>query len=114
MTSEMNNGDSALEPDSPEDNQFLSCEWTSEAGALIDVSIDISSWPNLLIADLTKRGPVMLDHIASRLTLDPQILSLLLCQVVHMHSLNFRHLGFDIYINVICDTCDKPSVIIND
>ena len=40
MTSEMNNGDSALEPDSPEDNQFLSDEWTSEAGAFIEVSID--------------------------------------------------------------------------
>ena len=44
MTSEMNNGDSALEPDSPEDNQFLSDEWTSEAGAVIEVSIDPSSW----------------------------------------------------------------------
>ena len=44
MKSEVNNGDSALEPDSPEDSQFLSDEWASEAGALIDVSIDISSW----------------------------------------------------------------------
>ena len=64
MKSEMNNGDSALEPDSPEENQFLSDEWTSEAGALIEVSMDSSSWHNPLIADLKKRGPVMLDHIA--------------------------------------------------
>ena len=77
MTSEMNNGDSALEPDSPEDNQFLSDEWMSEAGAVIEVSIDPSSWHSPLVADLKKRGPVMLDHIASRLSLDSQMVSLL-------------------------------------
>ena len=101
MKSEMNNGDSALEPDSPEDNQFLSDEWTSEAGALIDVSIDPSSWHSPLIADLKKRGPVMLDHIASRLSLDPQIVSLLLCNDVDMHSMNFLHRGFDKSTNVL-------------
>ena len=85
MSSEMNNGDSALEPDSPEDSQFLSDEWTSEAGALIEVSIDPSSWHSPLIADLKKRGPVMLDHIASRLSLDPQMVSLLLCNDVDMY-----------------------------
>ena len=97
----MNNGDSALEPDSPEDSQFLSDEWTSQAGALIEVSIDPSSWHSPLIADLKKRGPVMLDHIASRLSLDPQIVSLLLCNDVDMHSMNFLHRGFDKATNVL-------------
>ena len=101
MKSEMNNGDSALEPDSLEDNKFLSDEWTSEAGALIEVSIDPSSWHSPLIADLKKRGPVMLDHIASRLSLDPQIVSLLLCNDVDMHSMNFLHRGFDKSTNVL-------------
>ena len=101
MKSEMNNGDSALEPDSSGDNQFLSDEWTSEAGALIEVSIDPSSWHSPLIADLKKRGPVMLDHIASRLSLDPQIVSLLLCNDVDMHSMNFLHRGFDKSTNVL-------------
>ena len=101
MKSEMNNGDSTLEPDSPEDNQLLSDEWTSEGGALIDVSIDISCWHNPLIADLKKRGPVMLDHIASRLSLDPQMVSLLLCNDVDMHSMNFLHRGFDKSTNVL-------------
>ena len=101
MKSEMNNGDSALEPDSPEDNQFLSDEWTSEAGALIEVSIDPTSWHSPLIADLKKRGPVMVDHIASRLSLDPQIVSLLLCNDVDMHSMNFLHRGFDKSTNVL-------------
>ncbi len=101
MTSEMNNGDSALEPDSPEDNQFLSDEWTSEAGALIEVSIDPSSWNRSLIADLKERGPVMLDHIASRLSLDPQMVSLLLCNDVDMRSMNLQHRGFDKSTNVL-------------
>ena len=97
----MNNGDSALEPDSPEDNQFLSDEWTSEAGALIEISIDPSSWHSPLIADLKKRGPVMLDHIASRLSLGPQMVSLLLCNDGDMHSMNFLHRGFDKSTNVL-------------
>jgi len=101
MTSEMINGDSALEPDSPEDNQFLSDEWTSEAGAVIEVSIDSSSWHSPLVANLKKRGPVMLDHIASRLSLDPQMVSLLLCNDVDMRSMNFLHRGFDKSTNVL-------------
>ena len=101
MTSEINNGDSTLEPDSPEGNQLLSDEWTSEADALIEVSIDPSSWHIPLIADLKKRGPVMLDHIASRLLLDPQMFSLLLCSDVDMRSMNFLHRGFDKSTNVL-------------
>ena len=101
MKSEMNNGDSALEPDSSGDNQFLSDEWTSEAGALIEVSIDPSSWHSSLIADLKKRGPVMVDHIASRLSLDPQMVSLFLCDDDDMRSMNFLHRGFDKSTNVL-------------
>jgi len=101
MTSEMNNGDSALEPDSPEYNQYLSDEWTSEAGALIEISIDPTSWHSPLIADLKKRGPMMLDHIALRLSLDPLMVSLLLCNDVDMRSMNFLHRGFDKPTNVL-------------
>ena len=90
-----------MEPDSPEDNQFLSDEWTSEAGALIEVRIDPSSWHSPLIADLKRLGPAMLDLIASRLSLDPQIVSLLLCNDVDMRSMNFLHRGFDKSTNVL-------------
>ena len=97
----MNNGDSALEPDSPEYNQYLSDEWTSEAGALIEISIDPTSWHSPLIADLKNRGPMMLDHIALRLSLDPLMVSLLLCNDVDMRSMNFLHRGFDKPTNVL-------------
>ena len=114
MSSEMNNGDSALEPDSPEDSQFLSDEWTSEAGALIEVSIDPSSWHSPLIADLKKRGPVMLDHIASRLSLDPQMVSLLLCNDVDMRSMNLQHRGFDKATNVLSFRAGDDLYLDND
>ncbi|MDA9882719.1 rRNA maturation RNase YbeY [bacterium] len=101
MMREMNNSDGVLEPDSPEDKQFLSDEWTSEAGALIDVSIDPSSWHTPLIADLKKRGPAMLDRIASWLSLDPQMVSLFLCSDIDMRAMNFLHCGFDKSTNVL-------------
>ena len=101
MMSEMNQGDGALEPDSPEDNQLLSDAWASEAGGLIEVSINPSSWHSPLINDLKKRGPVMLDHIASRLSLDPQLVSLLLCGDDDMRSMNYHHRGFDKSTNVL-------------
>jgi probable rRNA maturation factor len=101
MTSEMNKDDSALEPDSPEGDQFLSDEWESDDGALIEVSIDPSSWHSPLINDLKHRGPVMLDHIASHLSLDPPLVSLLLCGDDDMRSMNYQHRGFDKATNVL-------------
>jgi probable rRNA maturation factor len=43
----------------------------------------------------------MLDHIASRLSLDPQMVSLLLCNDVDMRSMNLQHRGFDKSTNVL-------------
>ena len=114
MTSEMINDDSALKPDSPEDNQFLSDEWTSEAGALIEVRIDQSSWHSPLIADLKKRGPLILDHIASRLSLDPLKVNLLLCNDVDMRSINFLHRGFDNSTNVLSFPAGDDLYLHND
>ena len=49
----------------------MSEEWPSDNGALIDITIDASSWDALLINDLRTRGPAMMDHIAARLSLRP-------------------------------------------
>ena len=43
----------------------------------------------------------MLDHIASRLSLDSQMVSLLLCNDVDMRSMNLLHRGFDKSTNVL-------------
>ena len=39
MTHKMHKGDATLEPDSKEDERFLSDEWPSDNGALIDITI---------------------------------------------------------------------------
>ena len=101
MTRKMNKGDATLEPDSPEDNQFLSDEWPSEHGALIDVTFDATSWHTSVIDDLKNRGPAALDHLAARLSLDMQMVSLLLCGDEDMRALNKRHRGFDKVTNVL-------------
>lgn len=43
----------------------------------------------------------MLDHLTSRLSLDPQMVSLLLCNDVDMRSMNLQHRGFDKPTNVL-------------
>lgn len=101
MTRKMNNGDANLEPDSPEDDRFFSDEWPSVNGALIDVNIDAASWHTHLVNDIKTRGPVMLDHIAACLSLNPQIVSLLLCGDEDMRAMNLMHRGFNKVTNVL-------------
>ena len=101
MTRKMNKGDAILDPDSPEDDRFFSDEWLSDNGALIDITIDAESWQISLIDDLKTRGPVMLDHIVARLSLDPQIVSLLLCDDEGMRAMNRMYRGFDKPTNVL-------------
>lgn len=114
MTREMNKDDSALEPDSPERDQFLSDEWESDDGALIEVSLDPSSWHNSLINDLKHRGPVMLHHIAERLLLEQPLVSLLLCSDDDMRLMNFQHRGFDKATNVLSFPVGDDFVVPDD
>ncbi|MDC1381934.1 rRNA maturation RNase YbeY [Candidatus Puniceispirillum sp.] len=101
MKRRMKKGDDTLEPDSCEDDRFLSDEWLSEHGALIDITVDATSWRTSLIDDLKNRGPVMLDYVAARLSLDPQMISLLLCNDEDMRRMNNLHRGFDKATNVL-------------
>ena len=101
MTHKMHKGDATLEPDSKEVARFLSDEWPSDNGALIDITIVASSWDNPLINDLRARGPAMMDHIAARLSLDPQRVSLLLCNDEDMRAMNQIHRGIDKATNVL-------------
>ena len=101
MTRKMHKGDATLEPDSKDDERFLSDEWPSDNGALIDISIVSSSWDAPLINDLRARGPAMMDHIAERLSLDPQRVSLLLCNDEDIRAMNQIHRGVDKATNVL-------------
>jgi len=101
MMRKMNKGDANLEPDSPESDRFLSDEWLSENGALVSVTCNSASWHASLINDLKIRGPAMLDLIALRLLLNPQMISLLLCDDERMRSINFMYRGFNKATNVL-------------
>ena len=101
MTHEMHKGDATLEPDIKEDRRLLGYEWPSDNGALIDITIVASSWDTPLINDLRARGPAMMDHIAARLSLDPQRVSLLLCNDENMRAMNQIHRGVDSATNVL-------------
>ena len=106
MTRKMHKGDATLEPDSKEDGQFLSDEWSSDNGALIDITIVASSWDTPLVNDLRARGPAMMDHIAACLSLDPQRVSLLLCNDEDMRAMNQIHRGVDKATNVLSFPAD--------
>ena len=101
MTRNVHRGDIALESDSMDDGRFLSDEWPSENGALIDVTIVAASWDARLICDLKTRGPAMLDHIAARLSCDPKRVSLLLCNDEDMFAMNKTHRGVEKATNVL-------------
>ena len=106
MTRKMHKGDATLEPDSREDERFLSDEWPSDNGAFIDITIVASSWDTHLINDLRVRGPAMLDNIAALLSLDPQRVSLLLCNDEDMRAMNRIHCGVDKATNVLSFPAD--------
>jgi probable rRNA maturation factor len=106
MTHKMHKGDATLEPDSKEDGRFLSDEWPSDNGALIDITIVVSSWDTPLINDLRARGPAMMDHIAARLSLEPQKVSLLLCNDEDMRAMNQIYRGVDKATNVLSFPAD--------
>ena len=101
MKRKMNKNDATLEPDSPEDHRFLSAEWPSERGALINVTFDARSWRTPIVDNLKNRGPVMLDCVAACLSIDPQIVSLLLCDDEEMRAMNNLHRGLDKTTNVL-------------
>ena len=101
MTRKMNKSDATLEPDSIDNDRFSSDEWPSDNGALIDITIVAASWDTTLIDDLKDRGPVMLDYIAARLSLDPKRVSLLLCNDEDMFAMNKTHRGVEKATNVL-------------
>ena len=101
MMRKMNKSDATLEPDSIDNDRFSSDEWPSDNGALIDITIVAASWDTTLIDDLKDRGPVMLDYIAARLSLDPKRVSLLLCNDEDMFAMNKTHRGVEKATNVL-------------
>ncbi len=106
MTRKTHKGDVTPEPDSTEDEKFLSDEWPSDNGASIDITIVAASWDAPLIDNLKARGPAMLDLISARLSLDPPRVSLLLCNDEDMRAMNQTHRGVYKATNVLSFPAD--------
>ena len=102
----MNKNDATPEPDSIDYERFFSDEWPSDNGASIEITVVAASWDTLLIDDLKARGPAMLDLIAARLSLDPQRVSLLLCNDKDMQVMNQIHCGIHKPTNVLSFPAD--------
>ncbi|HAX04331.1 MAG TPA: rRNA maturation RNase YbeY [Acidimicrobiaceae bacterium] len=102
----MHKGDAITEPDNTEDERLLSYEWPSDNGASIDIKIVAASWDAALIYDLKARGPAMLDLIAVRLSLDPQRVSVFLCNDEDMRAINKIHRGVYKATNVLSFPAD--------
>lgn len=106
MARKMNKSDATLGPYGIEDERFVSDEWLSDNGALIEINILASSWDTALIYDFKARGPAMLDCIAARLSLDSQRVSLLLCNDESMRAMNQIYRGLDKTTNVLSFPAD--------
>jgi len=114
MMRKINKGDANPEPDSTDDGRFLSDEWLSKNGAFIYINIVAASWDTSLIDDLKVRGPAMLDRISNRLSLDPQRVSVLLCDDEDMRAMNQRYRGFDKATNVLSFPADDDLQVFCD
>jgi len=103
MHAETQKGDNASEVNSSQwpDTNFIGDEWYSANRVLIEITIDRLIWQPALLEDLKTRGPFMLDHIASTLSMAPPTISLLLCGDAQMRDMNRQHRGFDKPTNVL-------------
>lgn len=91
MTADSPKSESNPEPDSPDAAQFLAQDWRSPCGAVIEARIDPAFWPEDLVADLGRRGPLMLDNLVDMILIDPPFVSLLLCGDDEMRVMNHQH-----------------------
>ena len=101
MTVDSPKSDTNPELDSPDAVLFVARDWRSPCGAMIAVHIDPAFWPDDLVADLSQRGPMILDHLVEVLSIEPPSVSLLLCGDDEMRVMNHNHRGHDKSTNVL-------------
>ena len=101
MTVDSPKSDTNPELDSPDGVLFVARDWRSPCGAMIAVHIDPAIWPDALVADLSRRGPMILDHLVEVLSIEPPRVSLLLCGDDEMRVMNHNHRGHDKSTNVL-------------
>jgi len=115
MTMSPIQNDSNPEPDSPGDNGADGTDWHSARGAVIEVTVDGSVWPDSLVDDLRRRAPDILDRVMQREGYSAPIVSLLLCGDATMRQLNRQHRDIDKSTNVLSFPAadDWPDAAVN-
>ena len=97
--------DTAPEPDSPGCDDVYYRNWVSAAGATIEASINIKTWPDPLVAGFQQAALTMLDDILSELgctKVSAKVsVSLCLCDDAQMRQLNHQHRQIDKPTNVL-------------
>ena len=93
--------DSAPERDSPGCDDIYYRDWVSAAGATIEASINIKTWPDPLVAGFQQASLTMLDDILSELASAKVSVSLCLCDDAQMRQLNQQHRQIDKSTNVL-------------
>ena len=101
MVHDTHASDTAQEPDSPGDDDISYSDWQSPAGAMIEVSIDRSIWPDALVNSFQHTAPKIFDDILAVQDSFPANVSLCLCDDLKMRQINRQHRQIDTATNVL-------------
>ena len=101
MVHDTNASDTALDPDSPGDDDISYSDWQSPAGAVIEASIDTKIWPDALVNSFQQTAPKIFDEILAMHDSAPAIVSLCLCDDLQMQQINRQHRQIDKATNVL-------------
>ena len=110
MAHDTHASDTVPEPDSPGGGDISYSEWQSQAGAMIEASIDRNSWPDALVNSFQHTAPKIFDDILAAHDLPHASVSLCLCDDLQMRQINRQHRQFDKATNVLSfPAYDMPS-----
>ena len=101
MVHDTNASDTALDPDSPGDDDISYSDWQSPAGAVIEASIDTIIWPDALVNSFQQTAPKIFDEILAMHDSATASVSLCLCDDLQMQQINRQHRQIDKATNVL-------------
>ena len=101
MVHDTNASDTALDPDSPGDDDISYSDWQSPAGAVIEASIDTKIWPDALVNSFQQTAPKIFDEILAMHDSATASVSLCLCDDLQMQQINRQHRQIDRATNVL-------------
>jgi len=101
MAHDKNAAKSQPEPNSPRDENIVYSDWVTDAGSLIETSINTKIWPESLLASFQQTAPLILDDILSEFESAEACVSLYLCDDSKIQQLNNEYRRMDKPTNVL-------------